>query len=117
MTIVDRQHGAEAVTKKGKVYKFDAIECMVSYLEQNPEQEWSYLLVNYFEQPGDLIPAEEATYLISPNLPSPMGAFLTAFASETKAQRVQAEKTGELLGWEDLPEKLQEREAMSTPEE
>ena len=32
MTIVDRQHAAEAVTSKGKVFKFDAIECMVCLL-------------------------------------------------------------------------------------
>ncbi len=117
MTIVDRQHGAEAVTDKGKVYKFDAIECMVHYLEQNPEQNWSFLLVNYFEQPGDFIAAEDATYLISPNLPSPMGAYLTAFASEAEAQAVQAEKSGDLLGWQDLPERLRTGEAMSTMEE
>ncbi|RMH11558.1 MAG: hypothetical protein D6698_16190 [Gammaproteobacteria bacterium] len=117
MTIVDRQHGAEAVTDKGKVYKFDAIECMVNYLKQNPDQEWAYLLVNPFENPGDFFPAQEATYLISPNLPSPMGAYLTAFASEAEAQAVQAEKSGDLLGWQDLPERLRTGEAMSTMEE
>ena len=29
MTIVDKQHAAEIVTKKGKPFKYDAIECMV----------------------------------------------------------------------------------------
>ncbi|MCB0620489.1 MAG: hypothetical protein KDC41_17650, partial [Saprospiraceae bacterium] len=28
MTIVDRQHAAEAVTGKGRAYRFDAIECL-----------------------------------------------------------------------------------------
>ena len=39
MTIVDKQHAAELVTDKGRVYKFDAIECMVNYLEQNDKIE------------------------------------------------------------------------------
>ena len=33
MTIVDKVHAAEIVTKKGKVYKFDATECMVNFIE------------------------------------------------------------------------------------
>jgi copper chaperone NosL len=31
MTIVDKVHAAEIVTKKGKVCKFDATECMINY--------------------------------------------------------------------------------------
>lgn len=34
MTIVDKQHAAQVVTKKGKAYSFDAIECMVHYSEK-----------------------------------------------------------------------------------
>ena len=32
MTIVDQRYGAEALTKTGKVYKYDAVECMVNDL-------------------------------------------------------------------------------------
>ena len=32
MTIMDKQHAAELVTDKGKVFPFDAIECMIHYL-------------------------------------------------------------------------------------
>ena len=31
MTIVDKVHAAEIVTKKGKVYMFDATECMINF--------------------------------------------------------------------------------------
>jgi len=102
MTVVDQQHAAEAVTDKGKVFVFDAIECLVNYREEHPEQAYSYLLVNDYQQPGALIPAAEATYLVSENIPSPMGAFLSAFASQAAAKRVQAKQGGELYQWQEL---------------
>lgn len=101
MTIVDRQHAAEAVTQKGRVYKFDAIECMVDYvLQHESKTPFAILLVADYPQPGVLTEAQSATYLISPNLPSPMGAFLSAFAQKEEAEEVQAEKSGELFNWE-----------------
>lgn len=102
MTIVDNQHAAEAVTAKGKVYKFDAIECMVNYTLKNADTEMAFLLVNPYTRPGELIPAGGSTFLISKNLPSPMGAFLSAFPSAGEARAMQAEKGGTLYDWEDL---------------
>jgi copper chaperone NosL len=34
MTIMDKRYGAEIVTVKGKVYKFDSVECLVEFLKQ-----------------------------------------------------------------------------------
>ncbi len=103
MTIVDRQHAAEAVTEKGRVYKFDAIECMVDYVrEKEQKTPFAILLVADYARPGELTDATSATYLISPNLPSPMGAFLSAFAERQEAEKVWKEKDGELLNWQQL---------------
>ena len=102
MTIVDRQHAAEAVTKKGKVYTFDAIECLTGYLKNKNEAEFAFLLVNDYSQPESLIGAADAIYLISKAIPSPMGAFLSAFANADDAKRTQAAKGGDLYTWEDL---------------
>lgn len=101
MTIVDRQHAAELVTTKGKVYQFDAIECMMQYLDdQGNESDFALLLVNDFSQPGELIDARTATYLVSEQVPSPMGAFLSAFAKREDAEALQREKGGTLYDWE-----------------
>ncbi len=103
MTIVDRQHAAEAVTEKGRVYKFDAIECMVDYVrEKEQKTPFAILLVADYARPGELTDATSATYLISPNLPSPMGAFLSAFAERQEAEKAWKEKDGELLNWQQL---------------
>ncbi len=102
MNIVDKQHGAEFVTKKGKVYKFDAVECMLDELKEQNLEEIKFLLVNTYDAPTELIDAEKATYLISENLPSPMGAYLTAFKKHDEAIAVQKDKGGSLYDWEAL---------------
>ena len=102
MTIVDRLYAAEIVTHKGKVYKFDASECMVNYLDEFDASEIKLYLTNVFEKPEVLENALEATFLISKNLPSPMGAYLTAFKSKAEAEKVQAENGGKLYNWNEL---------------
>lgn len=102
MNIVDKQHGAELVTKKGKVYKYDAIECMLNDIESKNESEIGLLLVNTFDVPIELKEATTATFLISEKLPSPMGAFLTAFDSKSTAKTKMDEIGGEIFKWEEL---------------
>ena len=102
MNIVDKQHASELVTKKGKVYKYDAIECLINDIANKKENEIGLLLVNTFDVPIELKDAKSATYLISEKLPSPMGAFLTAFDSKEKAEKKFSEIGGELFNWDDL---------------
>ena len=102
MTIVDNRHAAEVVTLKGKAFKFDAIECMVHYVHHHHDTEYAMYLVNDYLAPGELIDAQDSTYLISPNIPSPMGAFLSALSEEQKAAKLQAEKEGNIFSWEAL---------------
>ena len=61
MTIVDKQHASELVTTKGKVYKFDAIECMINFKSENPSKDFELELVNDYKNPGQLIDATFAT--------------------------------------------------------
>ncbi|WP_299109091.1 nitrous oxide reductase accessory protein NosL [uncultured Winogradskyella sp.] len=102
MTIVDKVHATEFITKKGKVYKFDATECMINYFDEFDTSEIELYLTNYFSKPEALTDATKATYLISKNIPSPMGAFLTAFENKSEAEKIQAEKGGKLYSWTEL---------------
>ncbi|WP_417195879.1 nitrous oxide reductase accessory protein NosL [Bizionia sp.] len=106
MTIVDKVHGAEVVTHKGKVYKFDASECMVNFMDDFDTEEIKLYLTNHFNEPETLIDATTATFLISKNVPSPMGAFLTAFKTKQEAATVQAEQGGDIYTWDALLEHL-----------
>lgn len=102
MTIVDKIHASELITDKGKVMKFDATECMLNFISENKELPIGSLLTNYYEAPTEFITAQEATFLISKNLPSPMGANLTAFKTKKSAEKILAEKGGKLYTWEEL---------------
>jgi len=102
MTIVDKVHAAEIVTKKGKVYKFDATECMVNFMSEFDTSEIALYLSNNYSKPEALIDATQATFIISKNIPSPMGAFLSAFKNKADAEKTQAERGGTLYTWDEL---------------
>jgi copper chaperone NosL len=102
MNIVDKQHAAEIVTNKGKPYKYDAVECMVRDMKERDEKEISLILITDYNSPGKLIDATSAIYLISENLPSPMGANLTGFQNRSDAEKTASEKDGNLYSWDEL---------------
>ena len=106
MTIVDRQHAAQVVTVKGKSYKYDAIECMMNDLRRWKHPDAELLLVSDYASPGTLTDATTAHYLISEDIPSPMGEFLTAFSTRELRDAQSVEK-GEKLNWEALRIKFQ----------
>ncbi|WP_394973003.1 nitrous oxide reductase accessory protein NosL [uncultured Croceitalea sp.] len=102
MTIVDKQHAAQFMTKKGRSYAFDASECMLNHLKKIDTSTVAQFFVNDYNAPGETIDATKATYLISKNIPSPMGEFLTAFATVEEAKYAQKSNQGELYNWEQL---------------
>lgn len=107
MTVVDKAFACEYVTKKGRSYPFDAVECIVQKMNQeNNEANLAFILVSDFQNPGNLIPASSATYLMTPKIKSPMGANLSAFKSLEKAQKVQQELGGDIYNWQQLKEKF-----------
>ena len=108
MTIVDKVHAAEIVTQKGKVYKFDATECMINFMKDFEVSEIALYLSNNYTKPEELIDATKATFLISENIPSPMGAFLSAFNNKAEAEKFQKDKGGDLYTWTELLAKFKD---------
>ena len=105
MTIVDEKFGAELVTKKGKVYKFDAIECMFDYmydLDADNSEDFAFYLVNRFTSPKKLHDATSSHYLISETFPSPMGGNLSAYSSQSEAKEKLGNNLGELYNWKEI---------------
>ena len=102
MTVVDQQHGAQLVTSKGRIYVFDAIECMARYVDEQGDAQNAFELVNDYQSPGKLIAASEAHYLISKEIPSPMGAFLSAFSSKETVLETQTKKGGDTYSWSEI---------------
>ncbi len=105
MMIIDQKFGAELLTRKGKAYKFDSIECLLGFYSQSqtvPEGQVHSLWITPFDAPGQLIPAESAAYLQSEKLPSPMGMNLSGFASREAALAMQQQVGGGIFLWRDL---------------
>lgn len=104
MTLVDKKYGAELVTAKGKVYKFDDVNCMAGFIHSGylNDQTISLTLITDYAQPGTLIPAQEAFYLKSDNLRSPMASGIAAFGSIESLQQNKETLTGTALRWSEV---------------
>ena len=72
--------------------------------ERENEFEVALYLIADYSEPGKLIDAAKAAYLISEKLPSPMGANLTGFAKKEDAIKIQNEKDGNIYNWNELKE-------------
>ncbi len=102
MTIVDKKHASQLITRKGKTYTFDSVECMLNNLKEKNSNEYSHFLVSTYDKPIELIDAKTSFFLFSKSIPSPMGEYLTAFASKVKANDFQEKKGGEVYDWDGL---------------
>ena len=107
MTIVDQQHAAQYVTKKGKQFKFDAVECMLNDISENGMEDLAMLLVSDYAQPGEMTDATQATYLISQEIKSPMGANLSSFGNPLDAEITVKSHGGDLYSWREILNKYQ----------
>lgn len=108
MTITDSRYGSELITKKGKIYKFDSAECLIDFAasEEVDQENIHQLLITDFATPENFTDAKAAYYLISQNLPSPMGADLTGFHSRADAEKFRAEHDGKILSWEEVTQEI-----------
>lgn len=104
MSIVDEKYGAELVSNKGKIFMFDATECVLQYMQeqQSTEEDYAFMLTNTSDNPGEFSPLKNVTWLHSEELRSPMSANITPFQSESEAKKVQEQLGGSIYKWEDL---------------
>ena len=111
MLVTDNKYGAELVTDKGKIYKFDSIECMIEFsLVKNTLGDTNNkLLITDFYDPGNLVDARNSVYVKNDKFRSPMGLNVTAFNSEEQAQKFISENGGEKLSWVEVIELVKQR--------
>jgi copper chaperone NosL len=108
MMISDTRYGGELVTRKGKIYKFDSVECLSGWClteKTKPDDIYSLWVVD-FDHPENLINANQAIYLQSKDLRSPMGLNLTAFSDSSMANKVEQLYIGSLLDWDDVQQEV-----------
>ncbi len=104
MVVVDERFGTEIISKKNKVFKFDDVACMIDFMKSaaiEKEQIGKIYIVNYNDK-NNFFEAEQAIFLSSIDLHSPMNGNAAAFASNEEALKLQAEKGGEITEWQKL---------------
>ena len=104
MSIVEKQFGAELITKKGKLEKFDSIECLAAFLQSGAisvEDVLSCWITDYYH-PGSFLKADDSFYLHSENLRSPMGEYLSGYSNINEAKKSLNEHGGNILKWDDV---------------
>jgi copper chaperone NosL len=108
MAIVDEKFGSELVTKKGKVYKFDDIGCMVWQLETGSPaaKDLAHTVVINFEKKNDFLDVHKTFFVLSDEIRSPMNFRTAAFASRESAEKFLQGKKGEILNWEEIYKKF-----------
>lgn len=102
MLVSENRFASQLVTDRGRSYIFDSIECMAEFLDEAaelPEGRVRSLWVTDFGEPGSWIAAEEARFLRSESLRSPMGLNLSAHADMEAARGHLEDFGGEILSW------------------
>ncbi|MCX8011214.1 MAG: nitrous oxide reductase accessory protein NosL [Ignavibacteria bacterium] len=103
MLITDKKFGAELITSKGKVFKFDAIECLAAaILENEVELINSKLYVINFFRENEFIEINQAHFLRGEKVHSPMGMNLLAVKTQEELALAKNEFGGEDMDWENL---------------
>ena len=100
MIISDSRFAAAALPERGEAILFDDIGELLKYRQDHPQNYRALYVNDYIEKAW--LRAEDARYLESPQLRSPMGWGLAAFVDEAAARRVQGEFGGAILTWADL---------------
>ncbi|NNL30073.1 MAG: hypothetical protein HKO77_03580 [Gemmatimonadetes bacterium] len=96
-------HGAELVSTTGRIHTFDSVECMTNYLRTGAlGGDVHSLWVVDFSAPDNLVPAEDAYYLVSSTLGSPMGLGVTAFGRKEDRDGAVHAFGGDPAEWSDV---------------
>jgi copper chaperone NosL len=103
MTLTDKRFGAEIITKKGKVYKFDDLNCLVGYIKsgETPEQNIAQMVAVDFKKTGTFVDVHKAFFLKNPAIKSPMRSDIATFSNRNDMDAVRMEvKGGTEMSWE-----------------
>jgi copper chaperone NosL len=109
MAISDLRFAAQYITDKGKRLTFDSIECMVQSLQDGNVSVRSAWVADY-EMVDTWIPVEQAVYVHSDKIHSPMGAGLAAFGPPATPSEIRQAYDGTVMTWPEVRAWVRDRE-------
>jgi copper chaperone NosL len=103
MGVVSQNYHSQVLTKKGRRYHFDSIECMFSFWNSNIDKIDKVWVKDYLH-PKDWIEVQNAKFLRADKLSSPMAANLSSYKSEKEAEDNRVLYGGVLMTQEQVME-------------
>jgi len=102
MKIADGKFGAELITSKGRIYKFDDMHCMINYHKENKNVQIHSFYIHDYNQNNVLIPAETAFYIKGGEINSPMHGNIIAVKTNEEAQIVAQKLKANPISWQEI---------------
>ena len=104
MIISDNRFGGEIITKKGKAYKFDDIQCLLSFSKSTTmdEQKIDQVFFVNFDDDHNLIESSVVFLFKSDEFHTPMTGNIAAFNNRQSLQNVAQKMKGVEVRWNDL---------------
>ena len=102
MAISQKKYAAEIVDKDGTVFKFDDLGCMLRFVGQRARKDKveAWFVMDYRTQ--HWLQAENATYVRSESIPSPMGSGLIALENRVDAEEYSQRYHGRIVTFDEL---------------
>lgn len=102
MAISETRYAAELIDSEGQAFKFDDIGCMANFIKskKNTAKAVAYFVMDFDER--QWIKAEDAYYVRSSELSTPMNGGIIAFTTQSKAQEAVGKYHGKLIRFGDV---------------
>lgn len=101
MQISDVRFGGEVLTKKGRLYKFDSLQCLHEFLVKNADEVKTIFVEDYF-QPGTLVDVSKAHFLRGSTVAGPMGTSTIASKDRDAIEKLKLQASGKVTDWKGL---------------
>lgn len=102
MTIADIRFATELITKKGRIYKFDDLKCMLNYSKEYSLLNEAKFYVSDFGGKNNLIPIESLYFIQGSKLNSPMAGNVAAFYNKEMKDAIKTKLEANDIKWVDI---------------
>lgn len=102
MTLTDARFAVELITPKNRIYTFDDIACLKRYLKENTRDEKTTIWISDYQNQGQFVKIEEAFFVQSNEIHSPMGGHTIAFAGTEIANEFALKYATKVNTWNQL---------------
>lgn len=103
MMITEAEFGSQILNNQGRSFKFDSVECMAAFdiTSDSPDNIHSLWVPDFLNR-DEWLEANNAHYLHSETLRSPMGLFLSAYADRSTAEQMRDEYGGRIVDYKEV---------------